>query len=324
MQHAAVILTHNRKEVLVQAIQGILRQTKPVDHLFLVDNASTDGTFEHLCETLFRPAPDGGAGSVQAGWFTVAEDGITHEVCASYLRLNRNCGSAGGFQAGIRAAYDAGAEWIWIMDDDLMPYSHAYERLCRSMGDARCLLAGRHTFEGERVQWHERFEPRTVTTVTARERLPDGSCYANTCCFEGLVLHRSVVERVGVPDERFFIVSDDTEYGDRIARVYRILSLSDVLYRRLVGTTAAQRSILGTGFRRRERYAAWKTYYGTRNVFLLSSCTGYPITVRLVVRLVWLIFSPFFYLDDKPGTRFLLGLRGIRDGVRRSFGSMPA
>jgi rhamnopyranosyl-N-acetylglucosaminyl-diphospho-decaprenol beta-1,3/1,4-galactofuranosyltransferase len=41
---AAVVVTYNRKELLRQCLGGILAQTRPVDAIYVVDNASTDGT----------------------------------------------------------------------------------------------------------------------------------------------------------------------------------------------------------------------------------------------------------------------------------------
>lgn len=44
----AVIVTYNRKELLGQNIEMLLKQTIPFDSIIIVDNCSTDGTFEYL------------------------------------------------------------------------------------------------------------------------------------------------------------------------------------------------------------------------------------------------------------------------------------
>ncbi|RMG35011.1 MAG: glycosyltransferase, partial [Methanobacteriota archaeon] len=41
---AAVIVTFNRKEMLIRCLEGIFSQTRPVSAIFIIDNASTDGT----------------------------------------------------------------------------------------------------------------------------------------------------------------------------------------------------------------------------------------------------------------------------------------
>jgi rhamnopyranosyl-N-acetylglucosaminyl-diphospho-decaprenol beta-1,3/1,4-galactofuranosyltransferase len=40
---AAAVVTHDRKELLLQYLGALLKQTRPVDKIILVDNASTDG-----------------------------------------------------------------------------------------------------------------------------------------------------------------------------------------------------------------------------------------------------------------------------------------
>ena len=47
---AAVIVTYNRKELLSVNIQMLLKQTQPFDRIFIIDNCSTDGTYDYLCQ----------------------------------------------------------------------------------------------------------------------------------------------------------------------------------------------------------------------------------------------------------------------------------
>lgn len=35
-----------------------------------------------------------------------------------YFNTGRNLGGAGGFNFGVRKAYEAGYDYIWLMDDD--------------------------------------------------------------------------------------------------------------------------------------------------------------------------------------------------------------
>ena len=90
----AVVVTWNRRLLLEQCLQALMSQTRACDRVLVVDNASDDGTAERL-----------------AAW----GDRIT------VLRLDRNTGGAGGFNAGVRAAVQGGADRIWLMDDDVLP-----------------------------------------------------------------------------------------------------------------------------------------------------------------------------------------------------------
>src|SRR5215208_4045769 len=104
MSVAAVVVTYNRRVLLVECLAALARQTHAVDRIVVVDNASTDGT------------PDAVA-----------------EADADLLRLRRNGGGAEGFHYGVREALAEEPEWIWLMDDDCEPADDALE----------CLLASR-------------------------------------------------------------------------------------------------------------------------------------------------------------------------------------
>ena len=47
---SVIITTHNRKEMLVKAIESVLGQTYKKLECIVVDDASTDGTREHITE----------------------------------------------------------------------------------------------------------------------------------------------------------------------------------------------------------------------------------------------------------------------------------
>lgn len=89
---AALIVTYNRKELLKQSIEALLRSETPCD-IIVIDNASTDGT-----ETALEPFI--GSGRI------------------SYHNTGANLGGAGGFNFAIKTALKQGYEYMWIMDDD--------------------------------------------------------------------------------------------------------------------------------------------------------------------------------------------------------------
>jgi rhamnopyranosyl-N-acetylglucosaminyl-diphospho-decaprenol beta-1,3/1,4-galactofuranosyltransferase len=92
---AAVVVTFNRKELLCECLDALLAQTYPVSRIVLIDNASSDGTAELL-----------------------AEKGYLENEIFDYLRLPVNSGGAGGFHEGVKRAFEAGFDWLWLMDDE--------------------------------------------------------------------------------------------------------------------------------------------------------------------------------------------------------------
>ena len=98
----AVVLTFNRRELLRTCLTAISYQTAPCDGVIVVDNGSSDGTGDML-----------------------RQEFSSVEVC----RLRENVGAAGGFNLGMRLAVAAGAERIWVMDDDVIADPNALEKL---------------------------------------------------------------------------------------------------------------------------------------------------------------------------------------------------
>ncbi|MFL5780289.1 MAG: glycosyltransferase, partial [Thermoleophilaceae bacterium] len=106
MTVVALVVTYNRRDLLMGCLEGVFGQSRPPDRVFLVDNASTDGTPELLRERGFLDRPE-----------------------LTYLRLAENLGSSGGFAEGVRAAREPESDWLWLMDDDSQAEPDTLERL---------------------------------------------------------------------------------------------------------------------------------------------------------------------------------------------------
>src|SRR3954466_10412081 len=87
----AVVVTRHRRELLADSLKMIGAQTRPPDHLVVVDNGPDDP----------------GAAIVESC-----------PVPSTYLASHRNLGGAGGFALGMLHALAMGAEWVWLADDD--------------------------------------------------------------------------------------------------------------------------------------------------------------------------------------------------------------
>ena len=96
MRVTAVMVAYNRRELLREALEALAQQSRPVDHLVVVDNASDDGSGDVAEQIL------------EEGWGERAR----------LIRLTQNTGGAGGFAVGIAAAVvDPDTEWVWVMDE---------------------------------------------------------------------------------------------------------------------------------------------------------------------------------------------------------------
>lgn len=103
---AAVVVTYNRKNDLKKNLKCLKKQTRKIDRIFIIDNASTDGT----------------------------EDFIRNEINdpnITYIKLDTNIGGSGGFYTGVKVAYEAGYDYIWGMDDDAFPDEEALNEIMK-------------------------------------------------------------------------------------------------------------------------------------------------------------------------------------------------
>lgn len=135
---AVVIVTWNRHEAVSGVLAALARQRYPVTKLdvVVVDNASTDGTTQHLAEQ-FRPEliVDNPAVEAHEPAFRIPQGGSTPGAGSNALgfrslaviRNTRNHGGCGGFNTGLAFVADhldrAGAAeppaYVWLVDDDV-------------------------------------------------------------------------------------------------------------------------------------------------------------------------------------------------------------
>ncbi len=189
---AAVVVTYNRLPLLRQCLAALAAQTAQDLTIFLVDNASTDGTAE-----------------------AVAEMALPNLV---YRNTGKNLGGAGGFAYGVREAALAGYDALWLMDDDTLPTPTALAELLQADRD----LNGQYGWLSSRALAPDGTDqPMNLQRVTPYKDLPnfDGvRIPAVMASFVSLFLRTETVRQYGLPIAEFFIWSDDWEYTRRISR----------------------------------------------------------------------------------------------------------
>jgi rhamnopyranosyl-N-acetylglucosaminyl-diphospho-decaprenol beta-1,3/1,4-galactofuranosyltransferase len=195
---AAVVVTFNRKHLLARCLEAIRAQTSGCERVFIIDNASSDGTFEFL-----------------------SREGLIDELI-EYVRLPVNTGSAGGFHEGMKRAHAAGYEWLWLMDDDGCPASDCLEHLL-SCHDSLDVIGpavvrpddpSRLTWGLRRVRPDGRFRTwRSITTYRDLvERSRNGVYVGIAALFNGVLVRRAVPEAIGFVLDDLFIWGDENEY----------------------------------------------------------------------------------------------------------------
>lgn len=283
-----IIVTWNRLEMLKRSVSAARAHAQGADVL-VVDNASTDGTGEWL----------------------KTQEGV------DVLSLPENTGGAGGFAAGMQRAFDLGYEWMWIMDDDveLLPEALANARKLFPLGDL--VQTAKYEADGTECRFEGLVNPKTMRRrkISVASLPACGYVNCNIATFEGLLVNRSVVAKIGVPDASFFYGLDDLFYGYRASEVARFVFAGVFTLKKQIDKSRAS-----IGGRRFYSSSAASRYYHVRNYwtvmrYLKASGTG-----------SWRMYFTYAYEAAKAFAITLLleldfkgaahVLRGIVDGIR--------
>jgi GT2 family glycosyltransferase len=241
---AAVIVTYNRLEYLKKVVQSIKQQEHKLSEIIIVNNGSTDGTSQWLS----------------------AQQGIT-------VIQQENVGGAGGFHTGMKYAFDKGYEWIWIMDDDVIPEKSCLRALLEGFDENTIRNTLRYSTNGkpyinDTISYNFKNPFKSLWKRIVNEADFDKDFYeCEGPTFEGSLFNRKVIERIGLPRKEFFIFADDTEYFIRAKRAgFRIIVNTKAKMKRLIGPIT-----LDTSF-------TWKHYYMIRNIIALDLLYGnFPV-----------------------------------------------
>lgn len=240
---AAVIVTYNRKELLGNNIRMLLKQTLPFDRIFIVDNCSTDGTYDYL---------------IQQGWMD--------EGPFVYVKTASNIGGAGGFYTGTKAAFEAGADWIVLMDDDgaaadERTFALLFQAARKLYAKNRKLFVNALVQQGELLSFKiNRMYSVEEALAAAREGIIEGA--ANP--FNGTMLSRELVEAIGYPNPDFFIKGDEVNYKQRAFDAgAHVVTVVDARYIHPRPDTQ-EKTVLGKKIPFFVE-APWKEYYAARN-----------------------------------------------------------
>jgi GT2 family glycosyltransferase len=250
---SAVVITFNRLNFLKDIISSLRHQTYAPEKIFVVNNSSSDGTGE---------------------WLAGQDDLIV---------INQpNLGSSGGQYTGIKAAFESGADYIWTMDDDVLPEKDCLEKLMEFARPDAIFAPLRIADSGEvyindTISLNlERPFCSIWDEIISKKHLDKEIIPAEGITFEGPLMPRDIVAALGFPEKKFFIYADDTEYFVRAAKndIKSYIVRDAKLHRRLPGDFDPTRF-------------GWKHYYIIRNIISIDVLHG-----NFAVR--WL--RPFAYL----------------------------
>lgn len=220
----AVTVTYNRKDLLLECVDSLSSQSYKLNNIIIIDNNSTDGTFDAL-----------------------KEKGYIDNNQIIYKKLEENIGGAGGFYEGMKLAREMNADWIWIMDDDTIPREDSLEELIRALDvieddkigflasavygtNNRCMnvpTINRELEDNNYEGWHKYLGSGIIKIIEAT--------------FVSLLINADVTKKIGLPCKEYFIWGDDREYTLRIHKYYGnayMVGKSIVIHKRKAGGKA--------------------------------------------------------------------------------------
>lgn len=301
---AAVVPTYNRRAALERCLAALMQQTHPLDALFVVDNASTDGTEK------------------------MVQDRFSRHV--SVIRLEDNSGSAGGFCEGIRAAFRKGYDWIWAMDNDAVPEPSALEELVKSplFEDPRVGLLGSLILarNGDIQYGHSMRLSAFMKEIPAETEDSVAPVRLHAKSYAGALIHRRAIASVGFPRRGFFAYQDDLDYTFRISRYFALFLVpaSRIIHENENRREFPERSRWLMRSRRWPFELRERLYYTMRNhiYFLTRSAPLYVVPVLLaqtgfaVVRKL----AAILIFDDQRVARSRVIIRAACDGFAGRLG----
>lgn len=203
MNYATIIVTYNRSQKLVKAVNSHLSQTIKPQEIIIIDNASNDMT-----NSLF-----------EKGGVFYANATIT------YHRLTSNIGGSGGFQKALEKAVSSGVDWVLFGDDDAYFAPDYVERLydeylsLNSSDNIGVLTGTIQKFSNHELELGSRSKIRNANYVLLSP-LTVGEYETNTnidvFTFVGPMIKTKVIQSVGNIQSDYFIHYDDSEFSLRI------------------------------------------------------------------------------------------------------------
>lgn len=291
-----IILNTNKREFTLACLETLLKNDYPNQRTIVLDNASQDGSV---------PA-------IQSE-FPMVE--IVH--------ITVNKGYAGNNNVGIQKAMEQGADWIFVLNEDILLAPDCLSRLVQ-VGESNPGIG----IVGPMVYHHN--EPEVIQSAGGRldrywrsihlgQNEPDHGQFSSPQVVDwisgcAILVRREVIEQVGVLDEQFFYYWEETEWCLRAReKGWQIVHVP-------------QAKIWHKGVQRDYKPSPDVTYYATRNRFLMLSKHHAPIHVwayafvhTLRTLMSWTLKSKWRMMDKHRESMW----QGTADFFGQRFGKRP-
>lgn len=307
---AAVIVTFNRKQCLLECVLAIFRQTYPPETIYIIDNASTDGTLEYLLAN---------------GMKLKENEAVQNEnIAVHYICLPYNMGGAGGFYNGIKIAYEQNIyDAVWVMDDDGIPMDNCLEIMVPYLINYNyispiCIAKENPDY----LAFDHKGEPTVKKYIETFSK--DGVIADDGFPFNGVMYSRHFIDTVGFPKKELFIWGDEANYSKRArkAGLFPITVIKAIHYHPFNRADYTEVSILGHKRKIIVTDSSLRFYCMHRNAAYNARIDGAAAIKNLIIRYV--IFTKYYLCISHRlslwftfNRAFLAGLFGYFGGHKK-------
>lgn len=287
----AIVVTYNRKKILEKNIDALLQQTVEFD-ILIVDNCSTDGTDEFIRKKYNNPK-------------------------IMYYKLESNIGGAGGFYSGMKKAMELQYDLVILMDDDGKPADKVcFENLlnvyysennCYTIVNSLVLC----DLEKNKLSF-DFYKKSTLDEIT--NYIVNNKIENEIKPFNGTLISKEVIQKIGYPIKEFFIGGDENEYIFHRARKNNCNLVTAVESRYYhPRPVRIKKKIL---FKTVELLPLplWRVYYDSRNSIYIQKkyypkFNYYTYSLKLIIKNL--------LLSEHPLRRTKYIIKGLKDGKKQ-------
>lgn len=298
----AVVVTYNRKKLLIRCIEHLRQQTIELNSIIVVNNGSTDGTDV---------------------WLDSQKDlDVIHQ---------ENVGGSGGFYRGIKHAFEKGYDWIWCMDDDVYPEPNCLKNLLKQDDEKTGILCPLRKQQGKiflaeikKFNLTNPFKSLHANNVRTEDIIGNETVNIEGIAFEGPLIKLEVVKQIGLPNKDLFLLYDDSDYGYRaiIAGWNIKLITKAILNKELFFVNDDRETQVKKG--------KWKLYYHIRNSVYFNKKYGKNFAVKYIRSIGILLKYNSYVLknllinDKYAWTDFKTFTKAFNDGIKGQLGKLKS
>jgi GT2 family glycosyltransferase len=292
MKVSVVTPNYNGLKFLNSYFETLLIQSRFIEEIIIIDNASTDGSVEFIEEFIRSP---------------------NYPIDIILIRNDENLGFAPAVNQGIEIAK---SEYIYSLNNDVELEWNTLEEIIKAMDESIALGENPFSFQSKMIQHHNRKliddagDEYTILAWTKKigdgqpvERYDEKREIFSSCA--GAALYRkSVLGEIGLFDEDFFAYVEDIDLSYR-AQIYgyrNYFAPNSIVYHYGSATSGS-------------RYNEFKIKLAARNnVFLIYK--NFPIIQKIINFIFLFIGFAIKYLFFVRKGYGSLYLEGIKEGLR--------